>query len=115
MHNYKVFPLTKTLSCMVTGMQPKAVEGNLGQGKHLPAGQDNLAEGSLGQDNLGEAAVEGILGQDNLGQDNLGEGKHLLAWEGTQGNLGQGSLAVGSLAGAGEDRQTSRREVVEPA
>ena len=48
MHNYKIFPLTKTLSYMVTGMQPKAGEGNLGQGKHLPAGQDNLAEGSLG-------------------------------------------------------------------
>ena len=101
---------------MVTGTQPKAGEGNLGQGKHLPAGQDNLAEGSLGQDNLGEAAVEG-----NLGQDNLGEGKHLLAWEGTQGNLGQdnlgeGSLAEGSLAEPGEDRQqTSRKEVVEPA
>ena len=95
LHNYKVFPLTKTLSCMVTGMQPKAGEGNHGQGKHLLAGQDNLAEGSLGQDNLGEAAVEGILGQDNLGQ---------------------GSLAVGSLAGAGEGRQqTSRKVEVEPA
>ena len=112
--------LTKTLSCMVIGMQPKAGEGNLGQGKHLPAGQDNLAEGSLavgnlGQGNLGEAAVEGILGQDNLG-----EGKHLLAWEGTQGNLGQGSLAEGSLAEgslaeAGEGRQTSHKVVVEPA
>lgn len=98
-HNYKVFPLTKTPSCMVTGMQPKAVEGNLGQGKHLLAGQDNLAEGSLGQDNLGEAAVEGILGQDNLGQ----------------GSLAVGSLAVGSLAGAGEGRQTSRKVEVEPA
>ena len=51
-HNYKVFPLTKTPSCMVT------------------AGQNNL---------------------------------------------GEGSLAVGSLPEAGEDRQTSRKEVVEPA
>ena len=68
---------------MVTGMQPKAGEGNLGQdnlgeGKHLPAWEGNL-----------------------------GEGRHLLAWE---GNLGEGSLAE-----AGEGRQTSRREVVEPA
>ena len=85
-HNYKVFPLTKTPNCMVTGMQPKVVEGNLGQ--------DNL-----GEDNLGEVAGEG-----NLGEDNLGEG-----------NLGQGNLGVGSLAEAGEDRQTSHREVVEPA
>ena len=104
-HNYKVFPLTKTLSCMVTGMQPKAGEGNLGQdnlgqGKHLPAGQDNLAEGSLGQDNLGEVAVEGILGQDNLGQGSL-----------AVGSLAVGSLAVGSLAGAGEGRQQTSRKV----
>ena len=76
LYNYKVFPLTKTLSCMVTGMQPKAGEGN-------------------------------------LGQDNLRQGKHILAWE---GSLAEGSLAEGSLAGAGEGRQqTSRREVVEPA
>ena len=85
-HNYKVFPLTKTPSCMVTGMQPKAVEGNLGQdnlgqGKHIPAWEGSLGEGSLAVGSLAE------------------------------GSLGQGSLAVGSLAGAGEGRQQTSRKV----
>ena len=68
-HNYKAFPLTKTPNCMVTGMQPKAVEGNLGQGKHLPTWEGSLAVGSLGQGSLGQGSLaEGSLAE-------AGEGK----------------------------------------